>query len=75
VAKTIAGWFSDSTVLDLIDSRTGDIGGKLYLSYRFHGVEEGKPYAIEQHLYCTLSDGKIRQVDLLCSGFTPRPAG
>jgi ketosteroid isomerase-like protein len=71
-AALIAAWFRDSTVLDLVDSRTGEVGGRLYVAYRFEGVEDGKPYVVEQHLYGTLSDGKIACADLLCSGFLPR---
>src|SRR5689334_11874969 len=41
-AALIARWFGDSTELDLIDSSSGEVGGKFYLSYRFHGIEEGK---------------------------------
>ena len=72
-AALIARWFGDSTELDLIDSHSGEVGGKFHVSYRFQGIEEGKPYVIEQQLYCTLRDGKIQRVDLLCSGFLPRP--
>ena len=74
IAKYIHGWFSDSTVLELVDSKIGGLGEKVHISYRFRGVEEGKPYLIEQQLYCVVQDGKIRKADLLCSGFVPRPA-
>jgi len=70
----IQSWFADSTQLELIDSKIGGVGEKVHISYRFRGVEEGKPYVIEQQLYCSLQDGKIRKADLLCSGFLPRPA-
>ena len=69
----ISSWFSDSTQFELIESKFGAVGEKLLVSYRFRGVEEGKPYVIEQQLYCSVQDGKIRKADLLCSGFLPRP--
>jgi ketosteroid isomerase-like protein len=71
-AAMISSWFADSTELDLVDSGIDDVAGRLHVSYRFEGVEEGEPYVVEQHLYCTLRDGKIASADLLCSGFLTR---
>ena len=68
----IAAWFGDSTVIDLVDARTDEVGGRLLLTYRFEGVEEGQPYVVQQELFCTLDHGKIAAADLLCSGFLPR---
>ena len=74
-ANLVAGWFADSTELDLVASRTEKIGDRLHVAYRFEGVEDGDPYVVEQHLYCTLVGGLIDRADLLCSGFRPRGAG
>jgi hypothetical protein len=71
-ASLISAWFADSTELDLIDTHTDEVGDRLYISYRFEGVEEGEPFVVEQHLYCSLDGGLIEQADLLCSGFLPR---
>jgi hypothetical protein len=69
----VAGWFGDSTVLELVDSHTDEVADKLHISYRFEGVEEGEPYVVEQQLYCVLNGGgKIERADLLCSGFQRR---
>jgi ketosteroid isomerase-like protein len=68
----IARWFGDSTVLELTATDSAEVGDRLHVSYRFTGVEEGEPYVVEQHLFCTLRDGKIGTADLLCSGFLPR---
>jgi ketosteroid isomerase-like protein len=73
-AATIAAWFADSTELELVESRTEEVGDRLRISYRFEGVEEGEPYVVEQHLVCTVADGKIERAHLLCSGFRPRAA-
>jgi ketosteroid isomerase-like protein len=72
-AELIAKWFGDSTELALVDSHADDVGDRLHVSYRFAGLEEGEAYVVEQHLYCTLENGKIAKADLLCSGFRPRP--
>jgi len=72
-AALVAGWFADSTELDLVDSSAGEVGDRLHVSYRFEGVEEGEPYVVEHHLYCILDErGLIKRADLLCSGFRPR---
>jgi len=71
-ASLIGGWFADSTQLDLVESETDELGDRVHVTYRFKGVEEGEQYVVEQHLFGTVSDGKIERADLLCSGFRPR---
>ena len=73
-AALISQWFGDSTGLHLLDSHNHQVGDRLHVSYRFAGVEEGKAYVVEQHLFCTIGDGKIMRADLLCSGFRPPTA-
>jgi hypothetical protein len=67
----IARWFADSTVIELVDLDAHEVAGRLHITYRFTGVEEGEPYVVEQHLFCDLKDGLIERADLLCSGFRP----
>ena len=71
-AALVVGWFADSTELELVESRTEEVGDRLHVAYRFEGVEDGEPYVVEQHLFCTLAGGVIEGADLLCSGFRPR---
>ena len=71
-AALVAGWFADSTELDLIESRAEQVGDRLHLAYRFEGIRNGDPYIVEQHLYCTVAGGVIERADLLCSGRRPR---
>ena len=71
-AALVAGWFADSTELDLVEFRTEEVGDRLHVAYRFEGVEDGEPYVVEQHLFCTLAGSVIERADLLCSGFRPR---
>jgi len=70
----ITQWFGDSTGLRLLDSHSDEVGDRLHVSYRFAGVEEGEAYLVEQHLFCTVGEGKIMRADLLCSGFRPPAA-
>ena len=71
-AALVAGWFADSTELDLVESRTEEVGDHLHVAYRFEGVEDGEPYVVEQHLFCVVAGGVIERAHLLCSGFRPR---
>ena|SRR5579859_6696790 len=71
-ASLVAAWFADSTDLALVASESAEVGDRLHLAYRFEGAEDGQPYVVEQHLCCTVSEGKIERADLLCSGFRPR---
>jgi len=71
-AALVAGWFADSTELDLVESRTEEVGDRLHVAYRFEGVEDGEPYIVEHHLFCMLAGRVIERADLLCSGFRPR---
>jgi ketosteroid isomerase-like protein len=73
-ASLISQWFGDATDLRLLDSRSDEVGDRLHVSYRFTGVEEGTAFVVEQHLYCTVREGKIARADLLCSGFRPDKA-
>ena len=72
VASLISQWFGDSTELHLLDSHSSKVGDRVHISYRLAGVEEGDEYVVEQHLLCTIAEGKIVSADLLCSGFRPR---
>lgn len=65
----IAMWYGDSTVLEVAGTQTMQIGDRLRISYRFTGIENGEPFVVEQHLFCTIRDGRMAQADLLCSGF------
>jgi hypothetical protein len=67
----ISQWFADSNELQLLGSDSAEVGDRLHISYRFAGVEDGEAYVVEQHLFCTTSNGKIVLADLLCSGFRP----
>ena len=69
--ELIARWFGDAKPLDLLDSEIDDVGDRLHVAYRFHAVEEGEHYLVEQHLYCVAGDEGIESANLLCSGFRP----
>ncbi len=62
-------WFGDCTELKLEMSRVDLVGERLGIFYRFHLQDNGDWLDIEQQLYCTVKDGRVTQLHLLCSGF------
>ena len=74
-AALVAGWFADSTELELVESRSEEVGDRLHVAYWFEGVEDDEAYVVEQHLFCVLAGDVIERAQLLCSGFRPRNRG
>lgn len=68
-------WFGDADAFDLFASTVGHVGPRLHVSYRIRVREEGVWSLVEQHAYLDGKEGRIRAVDLLCSGFIPKPEG
>ncbi|HEV3214936.1 MAG TPA: nuclear transport factor 2 family protein [Vicinamibacterales bacterium] len=63
-------WFGDADKLLLLSSNVEQVEDRLHISYRFRAHED-RWYVVEQHAYCTVRDGHIERMDLLCSGFRP----
>jgi len=66
-------WFAGCTDFQVEASRIDRIGKRLGISYRFLLREHDDWYRIEQQLFCTLKDGRVQQLHLLCSGFQRVP--
>lgn len=62
-------WFGDCTNFQVEGSRVGQVGERLGIFYRFLLKKEGGWHTIEQQMYCTLKDGRVQRLHLLCSGF------
>ncbi len=62
-------WFGECVNFKLETSRIERVGERLGIFYRFHLQEREDWFDIEQQLYCTLKDGRVEQLHLLCSGF------
>ena len=63
------GWFGTCTDIRVEESRICRVGERLGIFYRFYLQDQGNWYSIEQQLYCTVKDGRVQQLHLLCSGF------
>ena len=62
-------WFGTCTDFQLVTSRVGWVGERLGIFYSFLLQDGGDWYRIEQQLYCTLREGRVEKLHLLCSGF------
>ena len=67
VAAEMVGWFAEVPAVEVLDSGYADVGGLAYVWFRF-----GLPgQLVEQQLYCTVEDGTVTAIRLVCSGFRP----
>jgi hypothetical protein len=71
-AARFASWFGDAEWLELVNSGIDEVGDRLHVFYRLRVKRSGNPSkVIEQHLFCTVDEGNITALDLVCSGFRP----
>jgi hypothetical protein len=69
-AKYLQKWFGDADQLVLQSSEVELMHDRVHIAYRIREHED-KWYLVEQQAYCTIRDGLIKQIDLVCSGFRP----
>ena len=67
----VKDWYNEYDSIDKEQARVAMVGQKLGIFYRLNCTEIGASYTIEQHVYCTIRDGRIEQLKLICSGFQP----
>lgn len=67
-----ASWFGGSKALELVRTGSDEVGDRLHVFYRLRVNRGDDPSTIvEQHLFCSLDEGRITALDLVCSGFRP----
>jgi hypothetical protein len=72
VGAKFASWFGGSKNLELVRTGSDDVGDRLHVFYRLRVSGSDHPSSVvEQHLFCTLDEGRITALDLVCSGFRP----
>jgi SnoaL-like protein len=75
VADRFARWFGDTEDFELVDAAVGEVGGRLHLHWRLRlraGWLGRGWFTVEQQSYAdTGQDGRIAQLDLLCTGYRP----
>jgi hypothetical protein len=77
IADRFARWFGETEEFQLVDAAVGEVGGRLHLHWRLRlRAERLGPgwFTVEQQSYAdTGKDGRIAQLDLLCTGYRPEP--
>lgn len=73
IAGRFARWFGETEEFQIVDAAVGDVGGRLHLHWRLRLRAERLGagwFTVEQQSYAdTGEDGRIAQLDLLCTGY------
>jgi hypothetical protein len=70
------GWFGSAVACEVLHAETRPIASRYHLTYRFMLRPAWAPdvwHLIEQTGYLRVRDGRISRLDLVCTGFHPRP--
>ncbi len=75
IADRFARWFAETKEFQLVDAAISTVEGRLQLRWRLRlQAERLGPgwFTVEQQAYADASeDGRITQLDLLCTGYLP----
>ena len=71
LSAKVQGWFQECASIQKEQVRVTLVGEKLAIFYRLNFEKEGTQRTAEQQIYCTLRDGLVENLSLLCSGFQP----
>jgi TusA-related sulfurtransferase len=71
LTQKVEGWYHDCASIQKEQARVALVGEKPAIFYRLKLEKNGVLSTIEQQLYCSLREGRIDQLSLLCSGFQP----
>jgi len=76
IARVFTAWFGVADTIQLVDSTSETMADRLHVRYRFReGYEDGETELIEQDAFCIVNQGRIRAMDLVCSGHRPESRG
>lgn len=65
-------WFGDAQTLDTDSSSFEPVSDRVHAAYRFRATyADGAVEVVEQHAFVDVDDGRVRTVDLVCSGWLP----
>jgi hypothetical protein len=71
--KYLQKWFGAADQLVVQSSDVTMMHDRVHIAYRIREHED-QWYIVEQQAYCTILDGQIATMNLLCSGFRPEVA-
>lgn len=75
VAARIHGFFADFDTATLVESAGEEVGDRVLIHYRLWLTLDALGWVCTQTAVCTLVDGQLAVVDLLCSGLREDPDG
>ena len=65
-------WFGEADSFEMLRAEIGQVAHRLSITYRIQLHDSDGWQVIEQRLYCDVGDdGRISNLNLLCSGFLP----
>jgi TusA-related sulfurtransferase len=74
VADELLGWFDDVPEIVVQRAQAQPLADLWHAEFRF-GLRGLTPeQVVEQHWYCTVEDGRVTALRLICSGFRPLPS-
>ena len=62
-------WFGNYDTVDLLEVSGDVVGDRVLVHYKLRFDPDGDRRVLTQTLVCTVTDGLVRRVDLVCSGF------
>jgi hypothetical protein len=69
---TVKGWYGDASIIELVSKEIEPIGSeRIRLGYRLRVLKDHTWKVVEQQGYCTLGNGLVADISLVCSGFQP----
>lgn len=73
--STLDTWFGDADRWELVEAVLGEVGGRIHIRWRLRLTRPDLgpgTFVVEQQVYADAgSDGLLRDVALLCTGFRP----
>ncbi len=69
LTQKVESWFHDYSSPKKVQTHVTRIGEKLAINYWLGFIRGEGFFTAEQQVYCSLRDGLIDQISLLCSGF------
>ena len=69
VVSRFGGWFAGIDTVALVESAGQAVADRFLIHYRLDLAQRGTRWACTQTSICTIDDGRLATIDLLCSGF------
>lgn len=69
VAACLCAMFDDLDTVEVVGSAGETVADRLLIHYRLHLGQAATRWVCTQTAVCTLVDGRLAVIDLLCSGF------